>query len=104
MTIMTDPITSLTESYTYDPGTNNILTTTNVNGQVTTNYYDVFKRLISVVKPGDSQSSPSITYQYNSSGNSKLPKRGNLHKNRFDTQHMVRRLLRRPGQSGTISS
>ena len=65
---MTDPITSLTQSYTYDPGTNNILTATNANGQVTTNYYDVFKRLISVVKPGDTQGSPSITYQYNSWG------------------------------------
>jgi RHS repeat-associated protein len=65
---LTDPITSLMQSYTYDPGTNNILTTTNVNGQVTTNYYDIFKRLISVVKPGDTQGSPSITYQYNSWG------------------------------------
>ena len=67
-TTKTDPITSLTESYTYDPGTNNILTTTDVNGQVTINYYDTFKRLTSVVKPGDTQGSPSITYQYNNWG------------------------------------
>jgi tripartite motif-containing protein 71 len=65
---MTDPITSLTESYTYDAGTNNILTTTGVNKQITYNYYDPFKRLSSVVKPGDNQSSPSITYTYGNWG------------------------------------
>jgi len=64
----TDPISGLSESYTYDPGTNNLLTSTDVNGQVTSYYYDTFKRLTSVVKPGDSQGSPSITYQYNSWG------------------------------------
>jgi RHS repeat-associated protein len=64
----TYPITSLAESYTYDPGTCNLLTSTNVNGQITNYYYDTFKRLTSVVKPGDSQGSPGITYQYNNWG------------------------------------
>jgi RHS repeat-associated protein len=65
---MTDPITSLTQSYAFDPGTNNILSTIGVNGQTTYDYYDPLKRLSSVVKPGDNQSSPSITYTYGNWG------------------------------------
>jgi len=58
----TYPITGLTESYTYDPGTSNLLTSTDVNGQVTTYTYDTFKRLISVNKPLGQN--PDITYDY----------------------------------------
>jgi RHS repeat-associated protein len=65
----TDAISTLTESYTYDPGTNNLLTDTGVNTQITSYYYDQLKRLISIVKPGDSQGSPSVSYQYNNWGN-----------------------------------
>jgi len=63
-----DPATAYSESYTYDLGTNNKLTMTDMNGQTTTYYYDTFKRLIKVVKPGDTEQSPSIEYQYNSWG------------------------------------
>ena len=48
-----DAITSLTESYTYDPGTNNLLTMTDVRNQTTTYQYDPFKRLTKIFKPGD---------------------------------------------------
>jgi len=62
------PIGGLSESYTYDPGTENLLSITDLNGQVTTYKYDTFKRLIKVIKPGDSTTSPSIEYQYNNWG------------------------------------
>jgi YD repeat-containing protein len=52
----TYPITGLSESYTYDAGTNNLLSLTDVNGQTTTYEYDTFKRLVKVIKPGDSSS------------------------------------------------
>ena len=58
----TYPNSSLTESYTYDPGTTNLLTQTDVNGQVTTYTYDTFKRLTSIDKPGGRN--PDITYEY----------------------------------------
>jgi RHS repeat-associated protein len=59
---------TLSESYTYDPGTSNMLSKVDVNGQTTSYVYDTFKRLTKVVKPGDSTQSPSIEYQYNSWG------------------------------------
>jgi RHS repeat-associated protein len=60
---------NFTESYTYDPGTLNPLSLTDFNDQTTTYQYDTFKRLIKVIKPGDSEESPSIEYQYNDWGN-----------------------------------
>jgi RHS repeat-associated protein len=65
---ITSPVAGLSESYTYDPGTSNILSITDFNEQTTTYQYDTFKRLIKVIKPGDSEESPSIEYQYNDWG------------------------------------
>ena len=50
------------ENCTYNPGTGDILTHTDINGQVTIYGYDYFNRLISVDKPGGR--SPDITYDY----------------------------------------
>ena len=60
-------ITGMTENYTYDVGTFNMLTLTDVNGQVTTYSYDAFKRLISVDKPLGQN--PDTQYEYNGWGN-----------------------------------
>ncbi len=63
------PITGLVESYSYESGTKNLTSFTDVNGQVTNYYYDTFKRQTKVVKPGDTTQYPSIEYLYNSWGN-----------------------------------
>lgn len=42
-----------------------LMSTTDVNGQTTTYQYDALGRLISITRPGDSTSSPTITYTYN---------------------------------------
>lgn len=60
-------ITGLTENYTYDAGTFNMLTLTDVNGQIRTYSYDAFKRLISVNKPLGQN--PDTQYEYNNWGN-----------------------------------
>ncbi|MBI2831198.1 MAG: hypothetical protein HYX79_02970, partial [Chloroflexi bacterium] len=64
----TYPISGLSESYTYDAGTNNLSTFTDVNSVTTTYEYDTFKRLTKVIKTGDSSASPSIKYEYNNWG------------------------------------
>ena len=64
----TYPVSGLSESYTYDVGTFNLLSLTDFNDQTTTYQYDTFKRLLKVIKPGDSESSPSVEYQYNDWG------------------------------------
>ena len=77
----TDPAVTggtFTESYTYDPGTNNLLSQTDINGQPTSYEYDTFKRLTKTIKPGDLLASPSVQTQYNNWGTlnrkiSKLP-------------------------------
>ncbi|MFH2138614.1 MAG: RHS repeat-associated core domain-containing protein [Candidatus Omnitrophota bacterium] len=51
-------------SYTYEPKTAQVLTTTDVNGQVTINYYDDLWRLVKVVGPDDNTIYPSVEYQY----------------------------------------
>ncbi len=59
------PISGMTESYTFDPKTGNLLSRTDVNGQTTSYEYDTFGRLTKVIKPGDSSQSPSSKYEYN---------------------------------------
>ncbi len=59
---------NFTEYYTYDPGTNNLLDQTDINGQFTSYEYDTFKRLTAVIKPNDTSQSPSIQYDYNEWG------------------------------------
>jgi RHS repeat-associated protein len=59
---------SLGESYTYYPGTDNLESMTDVNGQTTHYRYDPFKRLTRVFKPGDdpdaNPNNPSLLYEY----------------------------------------
>ncbi|MFA4835693.1 MAG: RHS repeat-associated core domain-containing protein [Dehalococcoidia bacterium] len=62
------PISGQTESYSFDPGTSNLLSRTDINGQSVTYEYDTFKRLVKVVKPGDSSGSPTMQYLYNTWG------------------------------------
>ena len=64
----TYPITGLSESYVYEPGSGNLLSVTDVNGQTTTAEYDTFKRITKLIRPGDSSASPSAEYQYNNWG------------------------------------
>ena len=56
------------EEYTFDPGTGNLLSRTDVNGEVTTYQYDTFGRLTKVIRPGDTASSPTERYLYVSWG------------------------------------
>ena len=57
-----------TVQYTYDPKTGQILTSTDPNGQVTTNEYDILGRLIKVFGPND-LSYPGIEYDYDLTAN-----------------------------------
>ena len=41
-----------------------LMSTTDVNGQTTTYQYDALGRLTAIINPGDSVSSPSVTYNY----------------------------------------
>lgn len=61
-------IAGLSENYTWDMGTRNVLGATDINGQSTTFAYDTFKRRIKAIRPGDTPASPSIQYQYNNWG------------------------------------
>ena len=63
MTQETNPL-GHTISYQYDPGTGSLLQVTDPNGYITMNKYDVFGRIQKIIKQGDSESLPSITYQY----------------------------------------
>jgi hypothetical protein len=67
-TTKTYPIIGMSESYTFDPGTDNMLSKTDINGQTTYYEYDTFKRQTKTIKPGDTSLSPSIEYQYNNWG------------------------------------
>jgi RHS repeat-associated protein len=55
------------ETFTYDPGTGQMLSHVDINGSTTTYTYDVFGRLSTVIGPADqvSPSSPTASYQYN---------------------------------------
>ncbi|MFC1954677.1 LamG-like jellyroll fold domain-containing protein [Chloroflexota bacterium] len=59
----------LSENYTYDPGTNNLLGLVDINGSTSNWTYDTFKRLVSVIRPGDTLTSPSSNNTYNNSDN-----------------------------------
>ncbi|MEQ4487937.1 MAG: RHS repeat-associated core domain-containing protein [Dehalococcoides mccartyi] len=62
------PVAGLSESFTYDVGTSNLTSSTDVNGQITTTLYDNWKRPVKVIKPGDTEQSPSVRYEYNDWG------------------------------------
>ena len=57
---------AMAEVYRYDPGTNNLLTQTDMNGQTTTCTYDTFKRLLTEDKPLGQN--PDVQYSYNNWG------------------------------------
>ncbi len=59
-------------AYAYDSSSSGgfgqwLTSTTDVNGQTTSYQYDVMGRLTAVIRPGDSSSSPTITYSYSNS-------------------------------------
>jgi RHS repeat-associated protein len=56
------------EYYAWDYGSGKITSDTDVNSQATTYEYDTFKRLVKVIKPGDSSTYPTIQYEYNNWG------------------------------------
>ena len=58
------PGASLEISATYDEGFGVIESSTDSNGFTTTYGYDTFARIVSIAKPGDSPSSPTIGYDY----------------------------------------
>ncbi|GAP16103.1 protein containg RHS repeat-associated core domain [Longilinea arvoryzae] len=51
-------------SNTYDLRTGNLLSQTDMNGQVSAAYYDDFGRLAKVIRPGDSVDSPTFRVEY----------------------------------------
>lgn len=65
---ITSPIAEQFESYTFDPGTGDLLSRTDVNSQTTTYEYDTFGRLTKEIKTGDSSASPTLRYEYNDWG------------------------------------
>ncbi len=56
------------ESYDHDYGTGNLKYKVNINGGTTTYEYDTFGRLTKIIRPGDTEQSPSIQYMYNKWG------------------------------------
>jgi YD repeat-containing protein len=57
-----------TSTMTYDLGTSNLLTKTDPNGFTTSYEYDVFGRLTKEIKPYDTSSFPTVSYQYFTDG------------------------------------
>lgn len=53
-----------TQSSTYDPGTGQVLTTTDPNNQTVSFDYDDFGRLLNIFKPTDPDDLPSVSYTY----------------------------------------
>ncbi|MBN1189186.1 MAG: hypothetical protein JXA46_05480 [Dehalococcoidales bacterium] len=62
------PLTGLSENYTYQPGTGNLLAITDINDNTTYYEYDPLGRVLKIIKPGDTSESPSIEYEYNNWG------------------------------------
>jgi RHS repeat-associated protein len=54
-----------TESYTYDPITNQVLTFINANGLTTRSIYDGLGRVTKVIAPGDTEAYPTVSNTYN---------------------------------------
>jgi RHS repeat-associated protein len=55
---------NLTETFTFDPATGQMLSRSDANNQTTTYRYDVFGRLTRVFNPNDSDSMPTVSYSY----------------------------------------
>jgi RHS repeat-associated protein len=54
----------LTESATVDPAFGSVLSVMGFNGQATAASYDAFGRLTALVRPGDSEDKPTVSYKY----------------------------------------
>jgi RHS repeat-associated protein len=54
----------LVAQYEYDYGTGNLLLYRNFNGSETQYRYDVFGRLIAILRPGDSEDFPTMEFEY----------------------------------------
>ena len=59
---------AMEEEATWDFGTGNMASWTDVNGETTTYEYDTFGRITKVVRPGDTSASATVVYNYNSFG------------------------------------
>jgi YD repeat-containing protein len=59
----TNPLNHTTAT-TYDPGTGNVINTTDPNNITAKYYYDVFGRITKEVLPGDTPESPTKYYEY----------------------------------------
>ncbi|HEX8790106.1 MAG TPA: RHS repeat-associated core domain-containing protein, partial [Polyangiaceae bacterium] len=55
---------TLTESATIDPAFGTVLSVIGYNGQTTTVAYDAFGRVVSTVRPGDTEDKPTASYAY----------------------------------------
>lgn len=53
-----------TQNISYDLGTGNILSKTDLNGNATTYTYDVFGRVTKEIQPYDTSDYPTVSYQY----------------------------------------
>jgi len=62
-TTITNALSQNTQ-HTADPKTGQILTTTDVNSQTSTNVYDVLGRLVKVIGPNDTVDLPGTIYEY----------------------------------------
>jgi RHS repeat-associated protein len=65
---VTYPLSSLYESATYDYRLGKINSYSDMNGNVTSYYYDVLGRVVRVAKPGDTYDLPTTFVDYNSFG------------------------------------
>ncbi|MDW8278028.1 MAG: SpvB/TcaC N-terminal domain-containing protein, partial [Anaerolineales bacterium] len=64
-TSTTNPLNQTT-TWTYDYGLGVPLTETDLNGAVTSAQYDVFGRLVKLIRPGDDSANPTIAISYSS--------------------------------------
>jgi len=82
---------NLTETFTFDPATGQVLTQQDANNLTTQNVYDAFGRLTSVIGPGDTLALPTVSYQYvlNAGG---------------PTHHIVQKSRIVSGQAATMDS
>ena len=61
---LTAPGTALTTTRAFAAGTGQVTRVTDPNGAVSRATYDTFGRLLQVIRPGDSTTSPSVAYTY----------------------------------------
>nr|WP_226895456.1 SpvB/TcaC N-terminal domain-containing protein [Luteolibacter marinus] len=57
-------VATLATSASYDPGLGTMLSVTDFNSNETTVHYDTLGRLVAVVRPFDTEASPTVEYEY----------------------------------------